>query len=182
MGSSAWIRGWLDRPEEIPSLGIRHEPTVSLEVGVHFFPAASSRVEVYPFPVHLPKFNCRMAERVAFDIRDLAPQIGDRPHGWRKRIVYDYKVVVRIERQLVWKERARRLGRCQGKLLSHESWGCEQWSKGKAFAEEVAASEDVHSLIIEEISLPRKRKNGINGKLFSKFGFVLHCERQFRLG
>ena len=176
MGSSPWIRRGLDRPEEIPSLGIRHEPTVSLEVGIHFFPAASSRVEVYPFAVHLPKFNCRMAERVAFDIRDLAAQIGDRPHGWSKGIVYDYKVVIRVEGQLIWKERARCLGRSQGKLLSHETGSCEQWSELKAFAEEVAASEYVHIHIMSLAGFNPQGKNGINRKILSIFEFVLHCE------
>ena len=176
MRGSARIRGWLDRPEEIPPLGIRHKSPVSLEVRVHFFPAASSRVEVYTFSVHLPKLNCRMAEWVAFGVRDLATQIGNRPYGWSKRIVYDYQVVVRVERQLVRKERSRCLHRSQGKLFGHETGGGEKRSELKAFAEEVAASEYVHTHIMSLACFNPQGKNGINRKILSIFEFDLHCE------
>ena len=176
MGGSARIRGWLDCPEEIPSLGIRHKSPVSLEVGIHFFPAPSSRVQVYTFSVHLPKFNGRMAQWVAFGVRDLATEVGDRPYGWSKRIVYDYKVVVRIQRQLVREERSRCLRRSQGELFGHETGGGEKRGKLKAFTEEVAASEYVHSPIMSLPGFNPQGKNGINRKILSIFEFVLHCE------
>jgi hypothetical protein len=67
-------------------------------------------------------------------------------------------------------------------LLGHETGGGEKRGKLKAFTEEVAASEYVHSPIMSLTGFNPQGKNGINRKILSNFGFVLHCERSIPLG
>src|SRR6266511_5600129 len=97
-------------------------------------------MKVSPAVVALPNFDDCVPNRFACGTEDSSAHVGNLAHARSQRVVDDDQIVVGIERQMIWVERAFGLTWRENQLLRERTWHGEKCCSKPDTLEELAAT------------------------------------------